>query len=325
MTKKTRTILFLVCLFLFLLIAPSAVFYSQGYRIDFENKKFTQTGAFYFKVLPKSVEVYLNGKLIKKTDFFFGTALIENLLPKKYQIKIIKEGYHSWQKNLEIKEKQVTEAKNIVLVPENPKFVVLSTDEKEINDILYKLKAEREKNKIERPPALLDETLNTTSSYQVVRENVFWLSKEQHFYRKKLQVNTQKELIAQNIKSFEISPDLKKIVYFNNNEVWITFLEDELGQPQKKAGDQLLVARFREKIGQVFWYTSHYLIFNVENKIKIAEIDDRDRINIVDLAEFPPTTSGGGPKIFWTPPPYHPQRLYILSEGNLFVSESLLK
>jgi len=47
MTKKTRTILFLIFLFLFLLIAPSAIFYSQGYRLDFENKKLTQSGGFF--------------------------------------------------------------------------------------------------------------------------------------------------------------------------------------------------------------------------------------------------------------------------------------
>jgi len=83
MTKKTRTILFLICLFLFLLIAPSAIFYSQGYRFDFDSKKITQTGGLFLKVFPKSAEIYLDGKLKKKTDFFFGSILIENLLPKK--------------------------------------------------------------------------------------------------------------------------------------------------------------------------------------------------------------------------------------------------
>ena len=83
MTKKMRKILFLLCLFLFLLIAPTAILYSQGYRLDFENKKFTQTGGIFLKILPKQVEVYLDGKLRDKTDFFFGSILIEDLLPKK--------------------------------------------------------------------------------------------------------------------------------------------------------------------------------------------------------------------------------------------------
>ena len=125
MTKRTRTILFIICVILFAVIAPLVVFYSQGYRFDFEIKKIVQTGAFYFKVLPRGVEIYLNGKLIKKTSVLTSSALIENLLPKSYEIQIKKEGYRFWQKNLEIKEKQVTEAKNIILFPENPKLEIL--------------------------------------------------------------------------------------------------------------------------------------------------------------------------------------------------------
>ena len=44
---------------MFLLIAPTAVFYSLGYRIDFDSKKISQTGGLFLKVLPKQVEVYL--------------------------------------------------------------------------------------------------------------------------------------------------------------------------------------------------------------------------------------------------------------------------
>ena len=100
MTKRTRTILFLICFLLFLLAAPSAILYSQGYRLDFENKKLTQTGGFFLKAEPKQVEIYIDGKLVKKTDFFFGSALIENLLPKRYKIEIKKEGYHPWEKKI---------------------------------------------------------------------------------------------------------------------------------------------------------------------------------------------------------------------------------
>ncbi|GAI49198.1 unnamed protein product, partial [marine sediment metagenome] len=50
--------------------------------------------------------------------------------------------------------------------------------------------------------------------------------------------------------------------------------------------------------------------------IKIAEIDDRDRINVVDIAEFE------NPKIFWNK---NDKKLYVLSEENLYVSESLMR
>ena len=127
MAKKTRTILFLACFLLFVLLAPSAVLYSQGYRIDLENKKLTQTGGLFIKAAPKQADVYVDGKLKKKTDFFFGSVLVENLLPKKYKIEIKKEGYHSWEKRLEITEKQVQGAKNVVLFPQEVNPNVLSS------------------------------------------------------------------------------------------------------------------------------------------------------------------------------------------------------
>ena len=102
------------------------------------------------------------------------------------------------------------------------------------------------------------------------------------------------------------------MVYFNDYEIWVLFLEKKYDQSQKEAGEKLFITRFSEKIDDLFWYTGHYLIFNVGDKIKVAEIDDRDKINIVDLAEFKE------PKIFWSN-----KKLYVLSEENLYVSEEL--
>lgn len=255
MTRKARTVLFTICVLLFLLATPSIVLYSQGYRFDFDKKSVVQTGAFYFKVLPKSAEVYLNGKLKDKTSTLTGSILIENLLPQTYAVEIKKAGFHPWRKSLEIKEKQVTEAKNIILFPKNPNFTIVSQNQKEINDIISEF------------------AVSATSS------------------------------------------DKKKVIECNNYEIWILFLENQYDQPQKQAGDKMFLTRFSEKIGKVFWLTSYYLIFDVGDKIKIAEIDDRDKINIIDLAEFK------NPEIFWN---QDTKKLYVLSEGELYLLENLL-
>jgi len=121
--------------------------------------------------------------------------------------------------------------------------------------------------------------------------------------------------LSEQVKNFRFSPDFKKLVYFNNYEIWILFLEKTYAQPQKETGEQLFLTRFSEKIDDVFWYTNHYLVFKVEDKIKIAEIDDRDRINIFDLIEFKE------PIIFWS---QTNKKLYILSEENLYASNKLI-
>mgnify|MGYP001608658254 CR=1 FL=1 len=100
MTRRTRTILFLTLLALFLIVAPATVFYSLGWRIDWKTQKITRPGLFYFKIWPKGGKVYINGQLKKKTDLFFGSALIENLMQKKYDVEITKEGFQPWNKKL---------------------------------------------------------------------------------------------------------------------------------------------------------------------------------------------------------------------------------
>jgi hypothetical protein len=136
MSKRMKRILFLVCLLLFIVVVPLAVVYSQGYKVDFVNGgfKISKTGGLFIKASPKQADVYLNNPNSahkiesKKTDFFFGSLLIENLFPKTYKIEVAKEGYISWQKNLEIKEKEVTEAKNIILFPKDPGLTVFSRE-----------------------------------------------------------------------------------------------------------------------------------------------------------------------------------------------------
>ena len=115
MTKRQRTSLFSILLGSFLVLAPLFFLYSQGYRIDFQSTRIAQTGAFYLKANPSRVDILIDGSLIKKTDFLFGSLLTKNFFPDSYFLEVVKDGYHSWQKILPIHEQQVTEAKNILL------------------------------------------------------------------------------------------------------------------------------------------------------------------------------------------------------------------
>ena len=91
MDKKTKRNLVIFCVSFFLIVSPITILYSQGYRIDFKNKEIVKTGGLYFKTLPKSAQILINEKPKKKTDFFFGAILIENLIPDLYNVEIQKE------------------------------------------------------------------------------------------------------------------------------------------------------------------------------------------------------------------------------------------
>ena len=109
MSKQARTILFYLLVFIFIIITPMVLFYSEGYRFDFETKKIIETGGFYIKTNPEEVNISINDKIKKTTSNFSRNVLIQDLTPKTYNIKISKDGYFSWEKNLEITEKKVSE------------------------------------------------------------------------------------------------------------------------------------------------------------------------------------------------------------------------
>lgn len=122
------------------------------------------------------------------------------------------------------------------------------------------------------------------------------------------------EFLFETNKEPKIAPDYKKIVYFSDYEIWVFSLMPEMIQPQKEIGQKSFIARFSEKIDKAFFFDNYHLIFNVGNKIKIAETDDRDVINIVDLIEFP------SPKIFWRS---DLKTLFILSERNFYIIKKI--
>ncbi len=126
MSSRLKTFVFFFLIFVFIIFTPSVILYSQGYRFDFEQKRLTKTGGIFIKAEPKKAWVKLDGKEISQTDLFFGSVLIENVLPGEHTVQVGKEGYLPWEKKLLVQASKVTEAKEIKLIQENIIFQELS-------------------------------------------------------------------------------------------------------------------------------------------------------------------------------------------------------
>jgi len=137
MSRRFRTLLFIFFVLVFVIGAPCLVLYAQGYRLNLPyesgKKLIVMTGGFFVKTSPKQASVYVNGKYYDQTDFIFGGKLVENLLPRQYQVEVKKPGYQTWEKKLEVREKEVTEASYITLFPNKIGF---SPVEKEIGSVI---------------------------------------------------------------------------------------------------------------------------------------------------------------------------------------------
>ncbi|EKD33171.1 MAG: hypothetical protein ACD_76C00078G0008 [uncultured bacterium] len=111
MTRKTRLMLYITFVSLFLITAPLIVLYTAGYTFNFSSGKFVQTGLFTISTEPRGALIFINSKLQKQRT----NALIKNLAPGEYSVRLEKTGYHAWEKRLPIRSKETTPIENILL------------------------------------------------------------------------------------------------------------------------------------------------------------------------------------------------------------------
>lgn len=480
MTRRTRATLFFVLGAIFLLGSPTIILYSQGYRWNWEEKWFSQVGAFYFQVMPTRADVFINEKSIGKTARVLGTLFTKNLAPATYRVQIQKEGYHAWEKQLEISAKQVTEAKHILLLPQNPTFVTLanqiqalwfashtteaiiqksnavarnqttwtlslwdskknteyplylaprSTDQvweitwaQNSNAVLLRIVSQEQvqsfvqkldRTLLERPQTdeeslqtaaqlrtSLDQLTSRTQHisfspfhkdqllYLLPTENSFvlgqfdwqekkilpslaqdvitfyagenqitWLDHKGNLWQQKdastppLQLNFrsfplhpetlyalhvfENEVFVQEnqtlyhlnlqTKEFDeflspfqeivLSPDRKKLAISTGKEIWLLYAQEEQEQPLRTKGEKVFLTRFSEDIAQLVWFDSYHLVFTKKDTIMVSEIDNRDRLNMVELATF------SKPNFFWQD---ITKTLLVHSNSQVKISETLL-
>jgi hypothetical protein len=284
MTQKTRTILFFFLTFIFLITTPFVLLYSEGYRFDFKNWKFTQTGGIFLKVQPKKVKVFLNKKFVKETDLIFGSFFQENLIPGQYLVEIFKEGFQPWVKTLEIKEKMVTEAKNIILTPENKNLfellaskiqnVFLSKD----NSVAFFLEEKELPSKKKIQEIKLFEIPKRLKTYLISAEDFHSnfeltnlsiaenkekvliegiLKESPAFYL--LQLNPQPKVISLN----SLPKNILKINFNPLNEEELIFMTPKEKEPEKF---QLFSFNWRTKIINPFPLIENLLTFATQNQ-----------------------------------------------------------
>ena len=99
-------------------IAVAAIFYARGFKI--EKRGIARTGLLVIDSTPDAASVYLDDRLTSATD-----TTISFLTPKKYHLKLTKEGYTIWEKDIEIRADLTTEVK-AVLFPAIPELKPLT-------------------------------------------------------------------------------------------------------------------------------------------------------------------------------------------------------
>ena len=222
-------------------------------------------------------EILVSSEMFPKKTEFVSFAILDN--NSKLSIKV-KEKEKEKSFVFDLKEKklsELSEEENIFLKEKigNEEFVLtedgfLLKNKKRINKEPIIIKKEKKYSiKIFRDFIFLFEIGKENDS------NVYIFDKEKESFEK----------IFEKIINFSLSPLKDKILFFSDKEIFIFFLSDTFFEIEKRKGEILLLVRISEKIKGVSWLNNKYLAFLSSGRIRIAEVDDREKINIWDITD----------------------------------------
>lgn len=115
LSQATRRRMFYLLLVLFLVVAPLAILYSQGYVVDLKTRRLQPTGGVFVKTRQPGGRVFINGEFQRETSFVSRGVLITNLAPKRYALRVERAGARSWEKVLRVADGEVIEFRNVFL------------------------------------------------------------------------------------------------------------------------------------------------------------------------------------------------------------------
>ena len=191
MSKKIRLIILLICVACFLIITPVLVFYSMGYRFDFEKMKITKTGGIYVRTFPTADKITIDNKIPEKPGIFSNWIFVQSLLPNDHTVLVEKSGYYDYSKTISVLEKEVTKLENILLIKKNIQFSIVTdktlspfiSHEKYIiknNNLYYSsIKENSGLSTIQKSTPILKKIVAST----VQNNNIIWLSLDGFFYK----------------------------------------------------------------------------------------------------------------------------------------------
>lgn len=216
MRKIYRRVIFWVFFVLFVVSAPAAILYSQGYRFDQYRQIFIHSGSITVKSIPSSANVYLNGELQtgNSLDIINNSFTLNGLRPGDYTIRVSANGYRDWEKQVGVHSGISTEFWSVFLAPDNPPVKELSASNVErffpspFGKHIAFVSHEQDKLKIFSYDGKNDETLAIFEGADLEFsknkfENIEWNFKERLLVAPVLQGEKRDYLISDTEKQFD--------------------------------------------------------------------------------------------------------------------------
>jgi hypothetical protein len=106
-----RRILVLLFLIVFAISAPVLIFYAAGYRYNTRLRRIEQLGLLYVTTVPNGSKLSIDGQSYDVEE----ELVIDDLRAGSYDVAITKDGYHSWEKRLDVVQGRASFIRDLLL------------------------------------------------------------------------------------------------------------------------------------------------------------------------------------------------------------------
>ena len=276
MHRRTRRALFVLATCIFLLAGYIAILYAQGYKYDIGENTFHRTGAIFIRSNADG-DLYLNDELYTSTSFFGNSASIDRLLPGTYTISLRRENFTTWTKEAMVQEGLLTEFSNAMILPTMSEEI--EKIKLEISSILYPI-VSPSPTMSPTPSGSPKKTPTPLATPTPLNNGDFYI-KTNTLY----QVQEKGDVvIAVGAKGFALSPNKNKVLWWNNNEISVTWMTETDYQPFHNQGDTLLITKFSKPILKADWFRDNdHFVVDTGGSFTISEIDTRGGLNLIKI------------------------------------------
>ncbi len=298
MTFYQRRAFMFFFILLFIIIAPTIVFLAKGYRFDLKNGIFVFSGSITLKSVPRDIEVSLNNKKQdeKKINYINNSYTINGLRPGKYTLKCEKDGYTSWEKNIEVHSGISTEFWNILLFPKKDnQELSIHTPDKDIKQFFLSPRDEKEvvffsENEGKREVYLLNTKTNETEKIfeteefffldPAEEENVEWSSDNKHIFIPFRNNENIKTYIIAKIRKEQIEDPINLNEIFNGKETDAVAKTATIST--KKTPDEIKHDVSFKKVRWMFDKTDELVVLTENNELYYLNFNNPEGKILID-------------------------------------------
>lgn len=255
--QRIRAFLFYLSVFVFLIGLPFILSFALGYKFDRRTFKFTKTGLIFLKTQPQGASIYLDGKMLNEKT----PTTLHELLPGTYRIRLELDQHYPWLEEVKVEPRKVTLLDKIILFPLRPNI-------KHINKQGFH-------------SYLLDESEGTIYYINYEYGSIYRSDLEGIRYEKVADFH----VISPYPLKWRFSPDKRKLLYFNQQQIGITYLESSRDKLVKAS--PFILDYPANSIIDVFWHSDNYHLIVISTKIiEVLEAQPESRpIELVKLSK----------------------------------------